>query len=390
MKDSKIIRLVLGITITLNILLYPIGTTITNPVRVNQILDFVEFDQKFLNVFTQFAVNQIAQSSGNTSEYVQSQIKGDLISKEAFNKQRIQAVNGFYTSLNNGEVPVIKLEVENPISKFTDTISEKATSFFQNITGLKICLEKDDPTTCQTLGGMVSDFFTGNNNNATPTPTPVATNEIKPNYSIETSLGKDNSNLPTVLNVYRFLKFAPEIILIIDLILLAIGYIITLPNNKYAINMIWDMLKANIFAFSIWFLFPLLFQGFSPIKVQSNLINVQTGVNSLASGVLFEFSKAAIFVPGLFSGLVVTVMIILFFYNRYKSATTRIDNGDYEKGTTYEVEEEEEETGDSGLGHSMPTGRQADTREKSEVKIDNDSNKIKQNKIENPSNRVPE
>jgi len=302
-----------------NVFAYPISKNITNPERINGVLDKIDFETKFLDIFEAITISEIANQTGTTSEAVAEQISGDLISQEALRGQRVTAVNNFYTSIENKQVPIIKFEVENPVSKFTDNLEDTAENFFNSITNIQLCTDNQTSLFCNTFCGIF--------NCVADTGETQVQEEVEPNFVIESSLGITQENIEKVNMWYRIIKYGPDLLLVLSVALLLIGYISSFPNKKYALAMVWMGIQLALTAFVFWAAIPSVINLTSPIRIEP-VTEVQGTVNSLLASSLTEISREAFIIPVVFLAVNVLAYIGLLLLERYRDANDGFESYD--------------------------------------------------------------
>jgi len=312
MTIANICKTILGFIMLVNIFAYPIGKNITNPTRVNSIFDKIEFEEKFLEIFEKITLNELARQMGTTSDAISTEISGDLISTEALKKQRVQAVDDFYKAIDEKEVPTVKFEVESPVSKFTNELETVASGFFDSIMNIQLCTQTDPAWYCETLCSIV-------NCPETADEPQQDTDEPIPNFVFETSLGIDNENIEKVNMWYKILKYGPDLLLVLSIVLLIIGYISSFPNRKFALSMVWMGVQLCLTAFIFWASIPSIVNLATPVRIEP-FTDAQSSINNLIAGVVSEIGKEAFILPVVFLIVNLFMWIGLFLYNRYQKS----------------------------------------------------------------------
>lgn len=343
--SSTIIKFILGILLTFTVILYPIGKTLSDPVNINNALTSIEFEQKFLDVFKEVTVQQLSTTTGQSREAILDQIKGDLISKDDLKKQREEQVVLFFKSLEEGKVPNFKLEIENPISKFTSSIKDKAQDFLNNVKNIQICTKGDDSLLCRTFGDTINSLLgRDKEGNVLSDSTNAA---AQPSFTFETSLGIDENNIQNWSSIYKVLRYGPDALLGLCIALITIYYLLTWPKTKAAVSELIQVIKVDVFAFAVWGLIPLIFNVANPIQITSQA-DIQGNVNLVIGGAISEIGKNALIVPIIFT--VISVVMVLLTIVIPKLSVSRItgESGKIEGVKKYDESKADEQDGDEG------------------------------------------
>jgi hypothetical protein len=313
MKDSRILRFLIGITMSLAINLFPLGAIFANQDKINEILDKAKFENIVVNFVGDIASKQLEQSNLDTSNTEVKSITANLIKTEDLKIQRIKAVQDIYSSIENSKVPVIQISIINPLKQIASTSS---------ITSLGVS---------QQINGILEDLFdTSKEDNKDFN----ITNET---ITISTSLGISDSNIQQINLIYKVLKYGPTIALIATIILLVLGYIITLPDTLFAKNIMLATLKIDLMTAITIFVIPYLFR-FSNVGVTSLSSSTTPELEGFGQILAYEFMRNMILLPMIFTISALLFWGVVLLYKK----TTEASNG----FGRYEAKEEEEENED--------------------------------------------
>lgn len=344
MKDLGIIRFFVSVALTITVILFPIGSTLTDPVKVNSALTSMNFDQTFIDIFKEVTINEVSRSTGKTVQQVREQISGEILDATSFKVEREKAVVNFYQSLEKGELPSLEISLENPLSKLKNDFLNQFNSVVDQIKNIKLCDDNSNSFLCNTFGGL---FANADSSSTSSSPTATSSPLV-----LSTSLGITEENLPTVLTIYKVMRYGSEALVIISIILLSIGYIATFPSRKYAWKVIITMLKVDLFAFTIWGLLPLLIRSLNPVRIEGP-VDIQTGVNQVINGALSEVSRNAVLIPLIFTAGAVFIFIIMVLINRFLSAQKGFEKYDNSKMKYQEEKDIEEDETDEEIDENQ-------------------------------------
>ena len=330
MRDSKIIRFIVGILILLLIIVYPIGKIFTDPVKVNSILDKVNFEKKFITIFTEISVKQLSSSTGQATDEITESISKDIISEEELKLQRVTNVENFYNYISLNKVPIIKFEIQNPVSALKDKFTDTASGIVEDVKNFEICSEDSENWFCNIYNNVSEKIFSGDsaeeNNEISINPDEIIdTAEIEenfPNYELETSLGINENNINQINQIYRILKYGPDILLAVIGVLAFIGYITTFPSTKYSFGLFIDVIKADVFALIIWILLPLGIKVFSPFKIETGDTSLTPYINDALGSIFFEVAKVALIVPVILTA----ITLFIWFISAQVSRSRKIED----------------------------------------------------------------
>ncbi|MBD3329763.1 hypothetical protein GF357_04700 [Candidatus Dojkabacteria bacterium] len=340
-KDSVIIRTIISIVMLINIILFPIGTTVTNSARINELLNIVRFEELFITVFKEYTINEIHKATNEPKEEIAPQVEEAMISETELREQREQSVIDYFDAIENGEVPNFRLELENPTNNLAEEFKEKAENFLVgNIGKVEVCQENPDSGICKTIGGLVGSL-TGQDpfsNEEIPADPQDIINET---LIIETSLGVTEDNINRISGTYTFLKYGPEALVVLTVVLMVIGYAITLPKRKFARKIIFTFIKLDFLAAGIWGFAPILFRSVNPIRYTTNMFNLEhTTVNSSVADIIVEMSKSAVMLPLIFTAAAVAVFVVTLIVNRMRGNVDEIIERRVENDEDYSQEDE--------------------------------------------------
>lgn len=322
MEDNRLLRFVIAVLLTINVILYPIGKVITSPEKINTALDNINFEEKFLNIFEKFTASQLAYRFSTSTESIEEIISKSLISEKELREQRFIAVNSLYESISQKEVPILKFELENPLSKFQNNVVSISENVITQITdSINICADNPNNFICKGINELI-DWITPESEVATSTSSTDISQEGSKLLTFETNLGINENNINRVYSAYRILKYGPDTLLLFTVIFSVIGYLITIPNTKFSINLLILGIKESIFAITIWYSIPILINLTNPIRVQSTA-NIETGLNTLLADIFYFISKIALILPLGFTILTGIITGILLLISKYKNTKTK-------------------------------------------------------------------
>ncbi|HQG57877.1 MAG TPA: hypothetical protein PLX79_02775 [Candidatus Dojkabacteria bacterium] len=372
MRDSKIIRFIVGILILLLIIVYPIGKILTDPVKVNSILDKVNFEKKFITIFTEISVKQLSSSTGQDTDEISESISKDIISEEELKLQRVTNVENFYNYISLNKVPIIKFEIQNPVSALKDKFTDTASGIVEDVKNFEICSEDSENWFCNIYNNVSEKIFSGDsaeeNNEISINPDEIIdTAEIEenfPNYELETSLGINENNINQINQIYRILRYGPDILLAIIGVLAFIGYITTFPSTKYSFGLFIDVIKADVFALIIWILLPLGIKVFSPFKIETGDTSLTPYINDALGSIFFEVAKVALIVPVILTA----ITLFIWFITAQVSRSRKIEDqskkqSENRKEVEYEEDEEDEDDNDDVESEDTETDPEVITKQ---------------------------
>lgn len=313
MRDSKVLRFFIGILVLILIIAYPIGKILTDPVRVNTIFDKINFEQKFITIFTEISVKQLSVSTGQSAEELSETIAKELISEEELKLQRVNNIENFYNDISLNKVPQIKFEIQNPVSAIKQKFSDTATGIVDDVKNFELCPEGKENWLCDLYNSLIQNDESSNSDEISINPEEILEStdvdkEMFPNYTLETTLGINENNISQINQIYRILRYGPDVLLAIIGILAFIGYLTTFPSTKYSFGLFIDIVKADIFALIIWVIVPFGFKILSPIKIVSGDTSLTPYINDAVGSIFFEIAKVALLVP-----LILTIVTLLIW-----------------------------------------------------------------------------
>ena len=307
-KDSWIIRTVVSLMILVNIFLYPIGTTLTNPAKLNSIFDQIKIEEQIVQLLTSNIVREISSSSNISESLISEEVENEMISNEELRLEREKAVETFIQNLDDGEIPIFRIELSNPISSFESALQRTFSDIvYKASSESDFCKSNPKNKICLTLGGLI-EGVTGKN--------PYSSSDqdesyfIKEDLVFESSLGVNKDNLPKVLLYYRILKYGPESLIIFSALLIFLGYAITFPNTLFAKRLFFDLIKGNFLAGAIWWVLPSVVKALNPLQFLSSVSGLEASVNDSLSEFLTLLSGASFIMPLVF--LIVAMLGWLF------------------------------------------------------------------------------
>jgi hypothetical protein len=312
---------------TIAVIIYPVGMIMTNPDAVNTILDNSNLEKITLKIFSDITLIQLTNSTPNSSQADLSKaISDNLVDEAALKAQRQKAVISFYQSVENGEVPTVRLDVMNPLAKAQSYLNEATGSFTQKITDFFNTLLGKEPEKRQDSTGIDQNTFI-----------------------IETSLGITKDNIEKTSLIFRILKYGPQMLLIVGAALLAIGYITTLPSTKFAWEVIMLSIKISITSIVTWVISPFLFNIINPNIIPFVDAETKADINHLIGNILFELAKSSIIVPIIMLLVTTLIWILIILYNRVKDAGNGFGRYEEKENQSNRVSESERSDGEDEL-----------------------------------------
>lgn len=303
-KSRPLIRTVIILLAMLNVVLYPIGKTVTNANGLNNLFDAINFEKVFLSIYTSILSNQL---SAQLDKSTVDQISKELISEEALKKQRITNVENFLLSIENKQVPSINFEIENPLSKIQKGIKglgDNIEDLFNNFVSGINCAEDSSNGVCKFLSSITKKDSTDNES------AEDITSDL--DFSINSTLGINEQNIGKVNLIYRLLKYGPEAILVLITVLAIIGYATTIPDLTFARKLVVALGVSNIWALTLWGGIPYIFKSTNPIKFAFNTTDyaIERSLNQGIGDILSSMSKDGILLSFAFS---ITALILYIF-----------------------------------------------------------------------------
>lgn len=317
MKKAPIVRFFIGLTMVINIIAYPIGMTITDPVRVNNLFSAVNFEKTFLGVFTSFASQQVSQNNETSTDDLEKEIRKNLISTDSLKKQREKAVENFYKSIANEEIPQLTFNLANPFTELKESISSNIHGIINDGLGLKsLCNQNPDSFVCSGLSSLFGVKLGEDEEDSLTSEKVTDLTTTADLFRINTSLGITNENIDTIYKIYRIAKYGPETLLVIDIVLLLIGYVTTLPSKNFARKIMFTFVKLDIFALAFWGAIPILISGLKPIRLSFSSLQMENNVNEILGNIFSEMAKTAFWIPAGFTLVAVAMYFIMPIFKR--------------------------------------------------------------------------
>jgi len=157
---SKIIRFFFILTLSINIILFPIGVLLGSPEKINSVFDRVELEEKIIDIYINSISLEIKESAEDdtTEAELQEDIRRRLISEGSLRKTRIRIVEEVHKSIENSEVPEIIIDLENPLSKIKTKVDESVESLTFSFRNITFCSGEEN---CTSIGDII-DNITGN------------------------------------------------------------------------------------------------------------------------------------------------------------------------------------------------------------------------------------
>lgn len=319
MEDSKIIRYLCGILLSTLITIFPLGYLFTSPSQVNFLLEKANFDETVIEIFKELTLKQFEDNhKGVSQDELIKTIDENLINEEDFKNQRIVIVENFYKDLENKKVPIIEFEIINPVAL--------AKSYFNRSTG--------------SFTKELNDFYNKIFNIQQPDKIQDEEKISEENLTIKTSLGINEQNLESYILLYKIFKYGPLILIAISIALISIGYIITIPNTKYAWQLVLLSLKLLATSLFTWVLLPYLFNLLNP-NILNSTNSTQNILNALISTILMEIAKLSILIPMVILLITLLIWALILLYNRFKFA--ELGFGVYEDSDNTDLSDEEDD-----------------------------------------------
>lgn len=342
----RILRFIFTLTILINSIIFPVSYVITSSEKVNNILDQADLEQFVLDIYFIATLGQIKEVQEDESDDVFSEIedelRNNLIDKEELREQRVVQITEIFFAIENGKVPVLKLELRNPLSVIKESISEEAQGVVDKLTQLRLCKEDEtlgkvfDLLSDETLSnislsqegcvsiGDVIDKVTGESEDTEEDKL------FKPTYEIETSFGIDEQSIVEISQYFRIFKYGPMLLTVINLIILTVLYLFTLKDSQFASRLLRISVVVSIVTAALWLIVPWAMKIAQPVKLgeipesadlgglisdgltsTSAIWTVQTFTNTLITTTLFEIAKNAYIIPLLF--LLITGFVVLIY-----------------------------------------------------------------------------